>query len=276
MSNLFLLPCLLRRRLRLAHRVFVPLAFVGGVGLQAADPAEPASAGADIAALRETMDKWVDMQKAIAKEKSDAKEAVKLLEQRIVLVTQELEEVRKKKIENEKQITDADKKKAEMVKKKDLNLASLKNLDDELPKMEAQLRALKPLLPAMIQDKFEEKLFSRLPEPGQPTKLVLAERYITVVGILNELNKANLEINLIDETRTLDDGKTSAVKALYVGLAQAYFVNATGKKAGVGRPGPQGWVWTQDDSLAGTVRNAIGMLQSKSAAKFVAVPLKVD
>ena len=113
----------------------------------AAPVSEPERNGAKIAALREVLDKWVDMQKALAKEKSEAKQAAQLLEQRIDLLSHEVEDLQKKKTESEKGITEADVKKAEMVKKKEAAIQSLEALAGEMPKMEVELRALQPRLP---------------------------------------------------------------------------------------------------------------------------------
>jgi hypothetical protein len=236
----------------------------------------PAAAeeGNRVSALRGMLDKWVDVQKAISKEKSDAGNAKQLLTQRTELLTREVEDLRKKKVESEAGITEADAKKAELVTKKESIAQSLAGLEKELPAFEAEMRVLQPLLPDPVKEKLAP-LFGRIPEPDKAAKVSLAERFQNIVGILNEVNKANLEINLVSEIRPLD-GKPTEVKTLYVGLGQAYFVNATGKLAGVGRPGSTGWVWEQQDGLAKDIRGAIGMLQSKSAAKFISVPVRVD
>lgn len=225
--------------------------------------------------MREMLDKWGDMQKALSKEKSEAKEANLILQQRIELLTRELEELKGKKVKGTLDITEADKKKAELVDKKTAIVSALAELEKEVPAFEAELRALQPVLPDPVKAKLAP-LFARVPEAEKPSKAALAERYQNVVGILNEAVKVNQEISVVSEIRTLDDGKSAEVKTLYIGLGQAYFVNATGKKGGTGRPGPDGWVWAQDDSLAADVRLAIGMLQSKSGATFLRMPVQID
>ncbi|MEO7798112.1 MAG: DUF3450 family protein [Opitutaceae bacterium] len=237
--------------------------------------AAPTDSAAQIVTMREMLDKWGDLQKALAKEKSEAKEANLILQQRIELLTRELEELKAKKVKGELDITEADKKKSELVDKKTAIVNALADLEREAPILEGELRALQPMLPDPVKEKLAP-LFSRIPEADKPSKASLAERYQNVVGILNEAGKSNQEISVVSEIRTLDDGKPAEVKTLYIGLGQAYFVNATGKKGGIGRPGPQGWVWQQDDSLAADVRLSIAMLQSKSTAKFIRMPVQID
>lgn len=225
--------------------------------------------------MRELLDKWVDLQKALSKEKSEGKDAKLILQQRIELLTRELEELKEKKVKGELDVTEADRKKAELVDKKTGIVGSLADLEKEAPTLEGELRALQPLLPDPVKERLAP-LFGRVPEVGKTSKVSLAERYQNVVGVLNEVGKANQEIGVVSEIRTLDDGKPAEVKTLYIGLAQAYFVNATGKKGGVGRPRPRGWEWQQDDSLARAVRLSIDMLQSKASAKFIPMPVQID
>jgi chromosome segregation ATPase len=231
--------------------------------------------GAKIAALRETLDKWVAMQKALSKERSEAQSAIQMLQQRTELVVNELEDVKTKKTESDSKITEADLKKAELVTKKEEMQKAMEQVEGEMPTIEADLLSLKAQLPDPIQQKLAP-LYERMPKPGEQKKVALAERFQNVVGILNEVNKASGEISLVNEQRTLSDGKLTEVSTLYIGLGQAYYVNATGRLSGYGRPGEAGWVWKQDDSIASKVRLAIAMLKSKSAAKFVPVPMQID
>ena len=262
-----------QHELRVSYAAILLLSFGSLAGAQS--PSTAPASGNIAVELRELLDTWANQQKAIAKEKSEAKDAVLILQQRIELLTRELEELKGKKIKAELDVTEADKKKGELVAKKEPIVNSLAVLEKEVPALEVELRALQPLLPDPVKEKLA-LLFDRVPEADKPTKAALAERYQNVVGVLNEIGKTNQEVNVLSEIRTLDDGKPAEVKTLYIGLGQAYFVNATGKKAGFGRPGPQGWVWQQDDSLAGDIRFSIGMLQSKSEAKFIRMPLQID
>ncbi len=92
---------------------------------------------------------------------------------------------------------------------------------------------------------------------------------------MNEVNKANGEITLATEVRTLSDGKPSEVKTVYLGLGQAYYLSAKGE-AGVGRPSSEGWVWTPDNELASKILQVVEMLEGKAQPKFVPLPVKIS
>ena len=77
------------------------------------------------------------------------------------------------------------------------------------------------------------------------------------------------------EVHDLADGKPSEVQALYIGLAQAYFVSARGE-AGIGRPGPDGWKWVPSKTVAADVLNALEIFQGKQSPAFVPLPVKLQ
>ena len=107
-------------------------------------------------------------------------------------------------------------------------------------------------------------------------KLSLSERFQNVLGILNEVNKFNREIAVTSEVRTLADGTSAEVTALYVGIGQGYYVSADGKVAGVGSAAPEGWVWTPANDAAARVAKAIAILKNEQPASFVPLPVRVE
>ena len=229
---------------------------------------------AELTALRDVMDKHVETQKVLSEEKNDWKLGKEILLQRIALVSQELGDLKTKKTESEKSITDSDLKKAELVKNKLALEVSLKQLQDEIVRYEGAIRPLKAWLPPAVLEKVDP-LYQRIPEPDTVSKVSLAERYQNVIGILNQVNKSNGEITIVSEIRTLSDAKPAEVKTLYVGLAQGYYVNATGKRGGYGHPTAKGWEWKQDDTIASNIQTAIDTLEAKTKAHFVSVPVQL-
>ena len=73
---------------------------------------------------------------------------------------------------------------------------------------------------------------------------------------------------------SLADGRPAEVKALYIGLGQAYYVSAKGE-AGTGRPGASGWEWQPVNEIAARVTDAMQVLQSKATPHFVSLPVKI-
>ena len=131
-------------------------------------------------------------------------------------------------------------------------------------------------LPGDLPDAFRSMLAQLIPEDKQTDKLSLGARFSTIVGILNEVNKAQLKIEMTSEIRELGSGDSAEVTALYIGISQAYYATADGRYAGKGTGTEQGWVWTPANDAAPEIAKAIAILQSEEGAAFVKLPLQVD
>lgn len=79
----------------------------------------------------------------------------------------------------------------------------------------------------------------------------LSERFLNVVGVLNEVNKFQREVTVTSEVRKLaETGSSAEVTAVYVGIGQGYYTTANGKSAGIGNATATGWEWTPNNAAA--------------------------
>ncbi|MGD8376143.1 MAG: DUF3450 family protein [Acidobacteriota bacterium] len=237
----------------------------------------PAALGAEsdaVRSARESLDKWVETRQVISKEREDWAIGKEVLEQRTALIEGEIATIEGKIAEMDRQIDEADERRAELVaEKKDLRDASAA-LADAIGTLEEKTLRLTSSLPEPIRRRVAP-LSGRIPaEPGK-TGLSLSERFQNVVGVLNEVNKFNQEITLASEIRSLPDGSSTEVQTLYVGLGQAYYVNTAGTAAGVGRPGPEGWVWTPANEMAPEIAQAIAVQQGEEVPTYVPLPVEI-
>ena len=104
----------------------------------------------------------------------------------------------------------------------------------------------------------------------------LSERFLTVVGVLNEVNKFNGEITVTTEVRPLPDGTSIEVTALYVGIGQGYYVGLDDTVAGVGTSTPGGWQWMPANDAAPAIAEAVAILNNEQVAGYIQVPVRVD
>lgn len=228
-----------------------------------------------VESAREALEKWVETRKVISKEKQDWALGRELLDERIKLVEREIASLREKISQAEKSISDTDKKRAELVEENNKLKNASATLASTVAKLETRTISLNSRLPDPIRERIKP-LSQVLPEDPNDTKLSLAQRFQNVVGILNEVNKFNREITVTSEVRTLDDGSTAEVTALYVGLGQAYYTGANGTTAGVGRPSEDGWKWDSANDAASSIANAVAILKNEMVAAFVPLPVKVQ
>ena len=239
-------------------------------------PAEltPAEVTERIEATRDTLEKWVETRRLLSEEKRDWALAKDMLTSRAEILRGEVTEVDGRITEAEKSITDADRKAADLVAKND----ALKLASSELAAMAATLETRTKDLVKRLPDPSREKLrplTQRLPEDPTKSELPLSTRFQNIVGIVNEVNKCNRELTVTREVRKLADGSSAEVTAVYLGLAQGYYVGGGGKLAGVGGATENGWTWTAANEYAPQIAKVVAILKNENPAEFVPVPLGV-
>lgn len=231
-----------------------------------------AAPGIDTA--RATLAKWMETEQVIAKEQREWQEANQVLESRIGLVRSEIEALEERLVELKGSGSGVADKKHELFAEDRALQEAATGLQELAGELEGELRQLFERLPEPVRAKLSP-LYSRIPANPAHTNVSLAERFQNLVGILNEVGKANNEITMATEVRTLADGRPTEVRTVYVGLAQAYFVSASGE-AGIGRPGQSGWQWETASGLAPQILQVVEVLQNKATPKFVPLPVKVQ
>jgi FtsZ-binding cell division protein ZapB len=228
----------------------------------------------DIVGTRAALEKWVETQRIISQEKRNLELAKEMLVSRIELVQREIESLRGKITEANTSIAEADKKREDMIKENEKFKDASASLGDIIVSLENRTRKLLRRLPDPIRERIKP-LSQRLPENATQTKLSTAERFQNIVGILNEIDKFNREISVMSEVRTLADGSSVEVTALYIGIGQGYYASANEKVAGIGRASDEGWVWKPAEEAAPKIAEAIAILKNEKVASFVQLPVEI-
>jgi len=222
--------------------------------------------------VRVAMSKWIETQQVLSKERKDWQQSKELLVSRIDLLKKEVGALETKISQAESAAAVVAQKKQELVAENERLLAATARLAEAVVRMEAGVRKLIAALPEALQTRIKP-LSGRIPAADATVKASVAERFQNVLAILGEVNKANGEITVEHEVRTLPDGKRAEVQALYVGLGQAFYVAASGS-AGVGVPDAEGWKWTPA-AIARDVVRAVEILQGKESPAFVPLPVRI-
>jgi len=222
---------------------------------------------------RLTLSKWIETQQIISKERNDWQQGKEILAGRVELVGKEVSVLRERITQSEAAVAESDRKKQELVKRNDELKATTAQLAAAVVAMEAEIRKLARMMPEHVATKMQP-LLQRIPSEGAQSRVSTAERFQNVLGILNELNRANSEITVAYEIRTLADGTSSEVQVIYVGLAQAYYISPRGE-AGIGRPSEDGWKWAPAPEAAASILLALEIIQGKHSPSFVPVPIDI-
>lgn len=227
-----------------------------------------------LAETRVSMGKWIETQQILVKERNEWQQGKEILLGRLELLRNEVGNLEQKIAEAQTSLTEAEAKLAEQNAEKDRLVETGRKLAETVARLEAEVRRLYRLAPDPTQEKLQP-LLQRIPQDPATARVSVAERFQNVLGVLSELNRANGEITVTYEVRTLADGRPAEVRALYVGLAQAYYVSAGGE-AGIGRPTDEGWSWEPSRAIAGDVLEALEILQGKHTPAFVPLPVRIQ
>jgi len=224
---------------------------------------------------RTALEEWVETERIISKEKQDLALSKEVLGERIELVKQEIETLREKISAAEESIAEADKKRDELIQENDRLKESSKVFQSILADLETRTKEVVAKLPEPISERIKP-LTQRIPEDPNETKLGMAQRFQNVVGVLNEINKFNREIVVTSEVRSLSDGTSAEVTAVYLGIGQAFYSGSNGTIAGVGTATDEGWVWEEKNEAAEQAAQAVAIMQNEQIATFVHIPVNVE
>ena len=229
-----------------------------------------------IEATRETLTKWVETKQLISKEKSEWASGKDILEDRVRLAQAETATVRDKLKEISAAVAEAQKKRDELAAQNDKLKATAEKSKAMVIAAEKKLRPLLPQLPEPLREKLKP-IIARFPEDSEKSNASLAERLQNVLGILDQASAFNSTVASVKELRTFPDGTRAEVTTVYLGLSQAYYTNREGTLAGIGHPGPDGWIWKQDNANGKKILLAVHILEGKEkGATFIDLPVKIQ
>ena len=229
-----------------------------------------------IEATRETLTKWVETKQLISKEKSEWASGKDILEDRVRLAEAETSTVRDKLKEISAAVAEAQKKRDELAAQTDKLKATAEKSKAMVIAAEKKLRPLLPQLPEPLREKLKP-IIARFPEDSEKSTASMAERLQNVLGILDQASAFNSTVASVKELRTFPDGTRAEVTTVYLGLSQAYYTNREGTLAGIGHPGPDGWVWKPDNANGKKILLAVHILEGKEkGATFIDLPVKIQ
>src|SRR5687768_3005245 len=137
----------------------------------------------NVEAARALFAKWTEAQQLLSREKREWAQAEELIKQRLELLNTEEKKLEKFRDEYRANITDADKKKAEMIAARDVVVAEMKKLAGSVGELESRIRKLVPQLPEPLQRKIQP-LAEKMPPDPNKTDIAVPARFQFILGIL--------------------------------------------------------------------------------------------
>lgn len=226
--------------------------------------------------FRARMEKWVEARKLISEEKSDWEVDRESLEATRDLLRQQKESLTASVAELEESSTAADEERRELLLQRGELQRARGVLADRIRSMEEEVLAIAPQLPAPLQEKLEP-LLVQIPKDPESAKSQLGQRLMNVLGVLSQAEKFNGAATMVAETRALDAEQKVQVRTLYWGLGQAVYVDGQGVRAGTGRPGPEGWEFSEQPEFARDAKRLLDVYEGNAdVISFVKIPAAIE
>jgi len=225
---------------------------------------------------RSAMERWVENERQISKERSDWKMGREILQEQIDLLQQEISSLRGSIAEAEKKAEEYEDEHTKLKKKSERLKEAASQLAELLGDLEQRTKLLLQRSPRPVTDQVEQ-LSQQIPKDPNKTEMSLSRRFQNVVGILNEVNKFNGEIEMSTELRELPgaDGNSAQVTAVYLGIGQSYYVTGNGRVAALGTATEDDWQWTPVNDAANSIQQLIAILKNEQVASFVHLPINI-
>ncbi len=251
-------------------RVIPGVIFVSGFFSAVGVSAQPPS----VEDSRDSVQKWIQARKLISKENSDWIEDKAILEESVRVFEKESQSI-EEDIEAARKESGQTRGEYQKLKAENLDIVNaMEKVESMVIAYEQQVRDLISRLPLALQDRLTP-LTNRLPGSSEKSGVPVTARMQLLVGILGEIEKFQNSITVVNEIREVGEGESVEVETIYLGLAQAFYTDQEGIHAGRGVPGPDGWVWENQQGLGSTIRRVIDQYQEKATASFVPLPLSI-
>jgi septal ring factor EnvC (AmiA/AmiB activator) len=232
------------------------------------------SEGPDIDGARTALEQWVQTRQQISKTKQDWRVQKEMLDERINLVQSEITSVRKKIKKIEQNIAETDQERQAKLAENRKFKEATSALEQRVTQLEARTRKMLQRMPPPLRESVKP-LSNQFPDKPEDTELSLSKRFQNIVGILNQANKFNTQITRESETRQLD-GRRVNVTVLYLGVSQAFYVNADATVGGIGTVSKDGWVWKPVNEAAPQIADAVAIYENEKVASFVKLPVEIQ
>lgn len=220
--------------------------------------------------------KWVHTRQLISAKRSNWHEQKELLSYNVELLKTEIRGLDEQIAEAEEQAGEAERKQNVLRREEATLRDAAAIVEKKVRAYEADIHSLVKRFPEPLVDRISQFLAQIPVEPGA-SDLSLSERIIAVLRVFEEVDRFNKTVTVMSELRRVESGEIVEVKTLYLGLAQAYFVDGNKEFAAIGRPGAHGWVWTPDENHASEIGRSIAMYENLiKPADFVELPVSLD
>lgn len=214
---------------------------------------------------------WMETSRVLSREKAEWQAERQSLEESRALLQQQVARLKKALAAFEQEETASDHLRTTQAARREAAREAARAAMEQLGLVERRVLAMKERFPKPLQETLKP-LYTRLEQAGQGS--TLATRVQTVAGILDQASQFHATWTHAREIHRFGNEEI-LVDVLYCGLAQAWFVDAEGQRAGVARASDSGWVLQLVPDSAARIRKLIAVHKGEAEPELVALPMEV-
>lgn len=218
--------------------------------------------------VQEKVRQWVEAKKTLAAERASWAEEKQRLTELNTIRRAELSELQAMATNMTDRLDAAVAKRADLESTETSLKTELAAIEQRVAAWETTLRPKLATLPQPLLDTLAEPI-GRLQDG---VKAPVENRMRDLVFVLAEISAFHHDVRIHRELQEIG-GASREVDVLYLGLAQAFYVNKNGTLAGRGQAGPDGWTWSARNDLAADIRSAIDMSRKDRAPGMLRLPI---
>ncbi|MFP4674242.1 MAG: DUF3450 family protein [Opitutales bacterium] len=234
----------------------------------------PLQAEDKIGAARGVLEQWVETNRIISEEKSDWRFEQSVLEDTRAMLENELGRLEETLQELEQSISATEKEREQQNDEKARLSEGAAVVAERIAGFEDRLKKIARAFPEPFRQEIKPML-RRIPEDPDATEADLGGRVRNILAILAQAEKFNSSFTRTSESHESEDGTLVEVRTLYWGLAMAYYVDASGTRAGIGHPGKDGWEWSEVEGAGPAIERLLEVSEGDGAIEFIEVPARI-
>lgn len=223
---------------------------------------------------RQSVSDWVQTEQAISRESLDWQADKTLLSDMITIAQKRVASLQQQ-VEAHATFTSLAKEERRKLSEQDTQITEYTHVIEQLlDDAEVFIRRLLPQLPPPLQDELAASL-KRLPDGESTLTVSLSERMQTITTILSQLRAFDQTVSIHQAIRAVPDSDNEiAVRTIWVGLGQAYYIAPS--DAGYGLPSPSGWTWHSAPELSDAIQRSIQQIETTSSTpQLIDLPIQI-
>lgn len=227
-----------------------------------------------VSLAKNELDKWVEAEMLISSEKRSWSEEKAFSEHLLAALSEEKAGLHENLEAIKSAVSGGDQERLALLAELEDLKAAQTNLGNNIDGITKQLLLIREQLAPVFKEDLA-KDFERLSMhsgAGALTQGKIESAVVLAMKLQNLDNSFSSRTQVI-EIEVGGEPQEREVDILYMGLWRAYYVDPYDRFAGVGFASAQGWVWLEDNSIVGDVKQALKIFEGETTPALISLPV---